>query len=306
MSHPLPLQQSLEDAVVVEGIGLHSGAPARLFLRPADPNTGIRFRRTDLPGRPEILAAVDNVTRTTLATTLGQDGVEVHTVEHLISALVGLGIDNVVVELEGPEVPIFDGSAGPFVRLIRDVGTVLQPVEKHVWIPQGPVRVEDGDKWIEVEPAETYSIDFTLIYDDVPAIGTQRLQYEHSPEAYETEIASARTFGLLRDVETMRQNGFALGGDAGNAVVVDHDRVLNEDGLRFPDEFVRHKILDLIGDFGLIGGQLLGRVRACKSGHTLNRRLVKELMRRGLAERAPLSEVPQRLRAWGARDLQVL
>lgn len=306
MPHPLPLQQSLEDAVVVEGIGLHSGAPARLFLRPADPDTGIRFRRTDLPGRPEISAAVDNVTRTTLATTLGHEGVEVHTVEHLISALVGLGIDNVVVELEGPEVPIFDGSAGPFVRLIRDVGTVLQPVEKHVWIPQGPVRVEEGDKWIVIEPAETYSIDFTLIYDDVPAIGTQRLQYEHSPEAYETEIASARTFGLLRDVETMRRNGFALGGDAGNAVVVDHDRVLNEDGLRFPDEFVRHKILDLIGDFGLIGGQLLGRVRACKSGHTLNRRLVKELMRRGLAERSPLSQVPQRLRAWGARDLQVI
>lgn len=306
MSHPLPLQQSLEDAVVVEGIGLHSGAPARLFLRPAAPDTGIRFRRTDLPGRPEIAATVNNVTRTTLATTLGQNGVEVHTVEHLISALVGLGLDNVVVELEGPEVPIFDGSAGPFVRLIRDVGTVLQPVEKHAWIPQGPVRVEDGDKWIEIQPAEEYAIEFTLVYADVPAIGTQHLTYQHSPEAYEAEIASARTFGLMRDVETMRANGFALGGDAGNAVVVDHDRVLNSDGLRFPDEFVRHKVLDLVGDLGLIGGQLLGRVRAYKSGHTLNRLLVKELMRRGLAERSPLSEVPQRLRVRGARDLQVI
>lgn len=303
----VPLQQSLEDAVIVEGTGLHSGEAARLVLRPAPPDTGILFRRTDLPGRPEIPAAVDHVVRTMLATTLGFNGVEVNTVEHLISALVGMGIDNVYVELDGPEIPIFDGSAGPFVKLIRDVGTALQPVEKHVWIPSGPVRVtgDEDDKFIEIVPAEHYEIDFTLIYD-IPAIGTQRYVYRHDPTAYETEIAPARTFGLVRDIETMRANGFALGGDFANAVVVDENHVVNPDGLRFPDEFVRHKILDLIGDLGLIGGAILGRVRACKSGHTLNRRLVRELIRQGLAERSPLSEVPHRLRDSSQRDLQVI
>ncbi len=299
------LQQSLEDAVVVDGHGIHSGKPARMFLRPSAPNTGIRFRRIDLPGRPEIPARIEHVTRTMLATTLGNKDAEVYTVEHVLSALFGMGINNAIVELDGPEVPIFDGSAGPFVKLIRNVGTCMQPAEKHVWVVNRPVRVEDGDKWIEIEPARTFSIDFTIEFAD-SVIGTQRLVYEHSPRRYELEISHARTFALAAEIETMRANGFALGGDFDNAVVVGDDGVLNTDGLRYPDEFVRHKILDLIGDVGMIGGPVVGAIRAHKSGHTLNRNFVKELIRSGIAQKAPMSDVGRRLRDTSTQHIQVI
>lgn len=289
------LQQTLQDALKVCGVGIHSGRPVRMFLRPAAANSGIRFRRIDLPGRPEIPATIDHVTRTTLATTIGSGGVEVHTIEHVMSALFGLGVDNVVIEIDGPEVPIFDGSAGPFVRLLREVGTVLLPLERHVFLPGRPVRVEEGDKWIEIEPDEHLSIDFTLDYPDT-VIGRQRLVYKHSPKRYEVEIAHARTFGFAHEVEQLRAAGFAHGGALDNAVVVGSDSVLNPEGLRYPDEFVRHKILDLIGDIGLIGGPIVGRIRAHKSGHTLNRRFVRALIEGGLVERSPLSDVGRRVR----------
>lgn len=301
----IPLQETLEDAIVISGKGVHSGHAARMYLRPAPVDSGLRFRRIDLPGRPEIPAHVDYVTQTHLATTLGRDGAAVHTVEHVLSALVGMGVDNAVIEIEGPEIPIFDGSAGPFVRRIRDVGTALLPAEKHVWMPRQPVRVEDGDKWIEIEPAERLSVDYTLSYDH-PVIGTQRVLYEHQPRRYEVDISHARTFALLRDLEAMRTAGLALGGDLDNAVAVGDDRVMNPDGLRYPDEFARHKILDIVGDLALVGGPIVGRIRAYKSGHTLNRQFVKELLAAGLVERAPLSEVPRRLRATPTPRIQVL
>lgn len=299
------LQETLEDAIVISGKGVHSGHAARMFLRPASADTGIRFRRIDLPGRPEIPAHVSNVTQTRLATTLGVGGAEVNTVEHILAALVGMGVDNAIVELEGPEIPIFDGSAGPFVRRIRDVGTVLLPVEKHVFMPIQSVRVEDGDKWLEIEPDDKLSIDYTLHYDH-PVVGMQRYIYDHHPRRFESDISHARTFALLRDVEAMRAAGLALGGDINNAVAVGEDRVLNPDGLRYPDEFARHKILDIVGDLALVGGAIVGKIRGYKSGHTLNRQFVKALVASGLVERSPLSDVRRRLRATPSQRVQVL
>lgn len=299
------LQETLEDAIVVSGRGVHSGKAARMYLRPAPADFGLRFRRSDLPGRPEILARVENVTHTKLATSLGVNGAHVNTVEHILSALIGMGIDNAIIELDGPEVPIFDGSAGPFVRRIRDVGTALLPVEKHVWVPLRPVRVQDGDKWIAIEPADRLSIDYTLHYEH-PVIGQQRYVYEHHPRRYEVEISHARTFALVSDLEAMHASGFALGGALDNAVAVDDTGVLNADGLRYSDEFVRHKILDIIGDLALIGGPILGKIRANKSGHTLNRQFVRALLAAGLVERSPLSDVPRRIRAVASQHVQVL
>lgn len=302
---PVSLQETLEDAIIISGKGVHSGKSARMCLRPAAADSGLRFRRSDLPGRPEIPARVANVTRTMLATSLGANGAEVHTVEHILSALIGMGIDNAIIELDGPEVPIFDGSAGPFVRRIRDVGAALLPVEKHVWVPLKPVRVQDGDKWIEIEPAERLSIDYTLHYEH-PVIGQQRFVYEHHPRRYEVEISHARTFALVRDLDAMYAGGFALGGALDNAVAVGDQGVLNPDGLRYADEFVRHKILDIIGDLALIGGPILGKIRAYKSGHTLNRQFARALLEAGLVERSPLSDVPRRVRALASQHVQVL
>ncbi|RMF11911.1 MAG: UDP-3-O-[3-hydroxymyristoyl] N-acetylglucosamine deacetylase [Candidatus Dadabacteria bacterium] len=304
LSH-VPLQETVEDAVCFSGRGVHGGAPCRVFVRPAPVDHGIVFRRIDLPGEPRIPARVEHVVSTTLATTLGVGEATVGTVEHLLSALLGLGIDNALIDVEGPELPILDGSAGPFTHELRGRGTAMLQAEKHVWIPIKPVRIEDGNRWIEIEPADELIIDYTLQYDH-PVIGTQRVVYRHSPVNYERELSHARTFGLAAEVEMMRQQGLAIGGALDCAVVVGDDRVLNPEGLRYPDEFARHKILDIIGDLAMIGGPILGRITASRSGHSLNQRFVEALLDGGLVECSPLSEVRNVIDAQPTQRVEVL
>ncbi|MFH1090861.1 MAG: UDP-3-O-acyl-N-acetylglucosamine deacetylase [Pseudomonadota bacterium] len=269
-------QRTLKADVSCTGIGLHSGEKIRLILRPAPPDTGIVFYRTDLPGIPGIPARLENVTNTRLATALGSNGVSVSTVEHLLSALVGMGMDNVRVELDGPELPIMDGSSAPFVYLLKTVGVRTQARFKKFIVIRQEVSVSEGDKSILVEPAKEFSIDYSIRYDH-PLVRRQDYSFRFSDVAFERELSRARTFGFLHEVEYMKKNGFARGGSLANAVVIDRFRILNQDGLRFKDEFIRHKILDFIGDIALMGAPIIGRFKAYKSGHTLNHTLLTRL-----------------------------
>ena len=270
-------QRTLAQLVSCVGIGLHSGKRVNLTMRPAQPNAGITFIRTDLPGRPEIKATVGNVVDTRLATTLGRNGTRVSTVEHLLAALAGMGIDNAAVEMDAPEVPIMDGSAAPFIFLLKTVGTRVQPAPKRFLVIRKPVELHEGDKSLAVYPARELKISFSISFDH-PLLRGQRYTLSFSDRAFEREISRARTFGFMHEVEAMQKSGLALGGSLENAVVVDRFRILNEDGLRYPDEFVRHKILDLIGDVALLGQPIIGHFRANKSGHALNHRFLKELL----------------------------
>jgi UDP-3-O-[3-hydroxymyristoyl] N-acetylglucosamine deacetylase len=272
-------QRTLKNIIRATGVGLHTGDKVLLTLRPAVPDTGILFRRVDLTEPVAIQASPANVGDTRLSTTLIKDGVRISTVEHLLSAFAGLGIDNAYVDVSAPEVPIMDGSAGPFVFLIQSAGIQEQNRPKRFIRIRRRVRVEDGDKLAEFEPYEGFKVAFSIDFDH-PAF-TSRAQsatMDFSSTSFVKEVSRARTFGFLRDIEALRQQNLALGGSVDNAVVVDDYRVLNEEGLRYEDEFVKHKILDAIGDLYLLGHSLIGAFRGHKSGHALNNRLLRALM----------------------------
>ncbi|RDH87905.1 MAG: UDP-3-O-[3-hydroxymyristoyl] N-acetylglucosamine deacetylase [endosymbiont of Escarpia spicata] len=272
-------QRTLKNVIRATGVGLHTGQKVYLTLRPAVPDTGIVFRRVDLDPAVEIRACPENVGDTRLSTTLMQHGVRISTVEHLLSALAGLGIDNAYVDVSAPEVPIMDGSAGPFVFLLQSAGVEEQNAAKRFIKIKRKVVVEDGDKRACFEPFDGFKVSFAIDFDH-PAF-VQWAQYasvDFSSTSFVREVSRARTFGFLRDIEMLRQRELALGGSMDNAVVVDDYRVLNEDGLRYEDEFVKHKILDAIGDLYLLGHSLIGAFSGHKSGHALNNRLLRELM----------------------------
>jgi UDP-3-O-[3-hydroxymyristoyl] N-acetylglucosamine deacetylase len=272
-------QRTLKNVIRATGVGLHTGEKVYLTLRPAGPDTGIVFRRVDLPEPVDIPAKAENVGDTRLSTTLVKDGVRISTVEHLLSAFAGLGVDNAYVDVSAPEVPIMDGSAGPFVFLIQSAGMEEQSVPKRYIRILKPVEVKDGDKIARFDPFEGFKVRFGIDFDH-PAIngGSNEAEMDFSSTSFVKEVSRARTFGFLRDIETLRENGLALGGSMENAIVVDDFRVLNEDGLRYHDEFVKHKILDAIGDLYLLGHSLIGAFTGYKSGHALNNHLLKTLM----------------------------
>lgn len=273
-------QRTLKNIIKATGVGLHTGEKVYLLLRPAAPNTGIVFRRVDLPEPVDIPATPQNVGETTLSTTLVKGDVKVSTVEHLLSALAGLGIDNAYVDVSAPEVPIMDGSAGPFVFLIQSAGVEEQNAAKRFIRIKRPIRVQDGDKWASFEPYEGFKVGFTIDFDH-PAFSedTQTASIDFSSTSFVKEVSRARTFGFMRDIEALRKRRLALGGSMDNAIVVDSYRILNEDGLRYADEFVKHKILDAIGDLYLLGHSLIGSFTGYKSGHGLNNQLLRELLK---------------------------
>jgi UDP-3-O-[3-hydroxymyristoyl] N-acetylglucosamine deacetylase len=258
-------------------VGLHSGASVNITLLPAPADHGIVFVRTDLPRRTEIPAVARYVVNTELATTLGRDGSEVATVEHLLAAMSGLGIDNARIELDGPEVPIMDGSAAPFAYLIRSAGVRVLDAPKSFVVIKKRVSVRESEKTASLDPCDRFKISCRIDFRH-PLISNQAFQMEFSDRTFAREIARARTFGFLRDVETLKREGLARGGSLENAIVVDEYSILNPDGLRFPDEFVRHKVLDAMGDVALFGCPVIGHLRVHKSGHALNHRLVEKVL----------------------------
>jgi UDP-3-O-[3-hydroxymyristoyl] N-acetylglucosamine deacetylase len=269
-------QRTLSQEVVVEGTGLHTGAPARVKLIPAESNTGICFVRTDLSGTPVIPAQIRSVVSTQLATTLGlSPQVTVSTVEHLLAALFGAGIDNLRIEVDGPEVPILDGSAGPFYAAIQEAGVSFQSESRTYLAVRKKIEVKLGEKWAVVEPAAGFEVKGSIDWDH-PSIGHQEFQYIEGKTDFET-LASARTFGFLREVEALRQKGLARGGSLENAVVLDDALILNPEGLRFPNEFARHKVLDALGDLKLAGYPILGAFKLHRAGHDLHCQLLREL-----------------------------
>ena len=272
-------QRTLKNLIRATGVGLHGGEKVFLTMRPAPVDTGIVFRRIDLEPVVEMPAAATLVTETTLCTGLSCDGAKVQTVEHLMSALAGLGIDNAYVELSAPEVPIMDGSSGPFVFLLESAGIVEQNAAKRFIRILKPVEVRDGDKIARFEPYDGFRLGFTVKFNH-PAIpdSLSRVELDFSTRAYIREISRARTFGFMRDLEYMRERNLGLGGSMDNAIVLDEFRVLNEDGLRYADEFVRHKVLDAVGDLYLAGHAILGAYEGYKSGHALNNALVRALL----------------------------
>jgi UDP-3-O-[3-hydroxymyristoyl] N-acetylglucosamine deacetylase len=272
-------QRTLKSLIRAAGVGLHTGQKVTLTLRPAQPDTGIVFRRVDLPVPVDIPARAELVGETRLASTLSQGGAEVHTVEHLMSALSGLGVDNAYIDINGPEVPIMDGSAAPFVLLIQQAGVEEQGAPKRFLRILHSIGVRDGDKWARLDPYEGFRLSFSISFNH-PVIDKtgQTVTVDFAETSYLKEIARARTFGFMHDVEQLREDGLALGGGLENAVVLDEYRVLNAEGLRFADEFIRHKVLDAIGDLYLVGKPLLGAFSAHKSGHALNNKLLRALL----------------------------
>jgi UDP-3-O-[3-hydroxymyristoyl] N-acetylglucosamine deacetylase len=276
----MPLRQrTVQGEIGCTGIGLHTGRKVAITIKPLPPNSGIRFWRSDLVDCPHIAARLENVVDTRLATTIGRNGHIVSTVEHLMSAFAGMGIDNALVELDGPEIPIMDGSAGPFMYLLRNVGIRLQDEVKKFFLIKKPFSLKSGDKNISVYPSRELKITYIIDFDH-PLLSEQTYVLRFSGAAFMKEISRARTFGFLKDVEILKNNGFAQGGSLNNAIVLDDFRVLNSDGLRYRDEFVRHKILDLIGDLHLLGMPIIGHFVINKSGHTLNHIFLTELRKR--------------------------
>jgi UDP-3-O-[3-hydroxymyristoyl] N-acetylglucosamine deacetylase len=272
-------QRTLKNVIRATGVGLHTGEKVYLTLRPAPVDQGIVFRRVDLDPVAEIRACAANVGDTRLSTTLGNGEARVSTVEHLLSALAGLGIDNAYVDLSAPEVPIMDGSAGPFVFLVQSAGVQEQPAPKRFIRIKRAVHVEDGDKWARFEPFEGFKVTFTIDFNHpVFKDREQTASMDFSTTSFVKEVSRARTFGFMREVEALREANLALGGSLDNAVVVDDYRILNEDGLRYENEFVKHKVLDAIGDLFLLGHSLIGSFTGYKSGHALNNRLLKALL----------------------------
>ena len=272
-------QRTLKTAVSATGVGLHSGQKVKLTLRPAAPDTGIVFRRSDLPNAPAIKAEPQAVADTRLSTTIQSGEARVATIEHLMSALAGLGIDNLYIELSASEVPIMDGSAGPFIFLLQSAGIVEQAAAKKYIRVRKSVVVEENDKWVRFDPHHGFKIDFKIDFPH-PAFNStpNSVTVDFARTSYVKEVARARTFGFMQDVEALRSQGLALGGSLENAIVMDGYRVLNNDGLRYDDELVKHKVLDAIGDLYILGHPLIGAFSGYRSGHALNNRLVRTLM----------------------------
>ena len=304
-------QRTLKTLTRAVGVGLHSGQRVELTLRPAPADTGVVFRRVDLPEPVDIVVSALAVSDTRLASTLSNGSVKVHTVEHLMSACAGLGVDNLYVDITAEEVPILDGSAASFVFLLQSAGIVLQNAPRRFIRLLAPVEVREGqgaaEKWARLEPFHGYRLSFEIDFSH-PAVDAtgQRVVFDMSTDSYSRDIARARTFGFTKDVEMMRANGLALGGGLDNAIVMDDYKVLNAEGLRYDDEFVKHKILDAMGDLYLVGKPLLASYSARRSGHALNNRLLHELLKRTDAwdvvsfsddERAPAG-FAQLARAW--------
>ncbi|NOZ54635.1 MAG: UDP-3-O-acyl-N-acetylglucosamine deacetylase [Gammaproteobacteria bacterium] len=272
-------QRTLKNVIRATGIGLHTGKKVYLTLRPAAVDTGIVFRRVDLEVPVEIEAKPENVGDTRLSTTLVKGDVRVSTVEHLLSALAGLGIDNAYIDLSAPEVPIMDGSAGPFVFLVQSAGIEEQNAPKKFIRIKRSVVVKDGDKWARFDPFEGFKVSFQIDFEHpVFSNRSKFTSVDFSSTSFVKEVSRARTFGFMRDIEQLRENDLALGGSLDNAIVMDDYRVLNEDGLRYDDEFIKHKVLDAIGDLYLLGCSLIGEFSGCKSGHALNNRLLRDLL----------------------------
>lgn len=272
-------QRTLRNAIRATGVGLHTGKKIYLTLRPAAENTGIVFRRVDFDKPVAIPGRADHVEDTQLATSLGRDGVRISTVEHLMAALAGLGIDNAYVDVSANEVPIMDGSAGPFVFLVQSAGIAEQRAAKRFIRIKKPIVIDEGDKWARFDPFNGFKVSFTIEFDH-PMFKNraQTAEIDFSTTSFVKEISRARTFGFMKDIEALRQRDLALGGSLDNAIVVDEYRVLNEDGLRYEDEFVKHKILDAIGDLYLLGHSLIGAFSGYRSGHALNNRLLRALL----------------------------
>jgi UDP-3-O-[3-hydroxymyristoyl] N-acetylglucosamine deacetylase len=268
-------QKTLRKDIDCAGIGLHSGVRVAMRLRPAPPNSGIVFRRMDLDGA-EIPARQEHLQRSNLATTLANGEASIGTVEHVLSAAAGLGIDNLIVEVEGKEVPILDGSAAPFIYLMHEAGIKVQQAPRQFIKIIEPLRVEQDGKFVAIYPSDRYKISYTIDFEH-PLIGEQRQTFVVTPRCFTEQIAPARTFGFLREVEALRKAGLALGGSMENAVVVGDNSILNNQ-LRFDDEFVRHKILDAIGDLALVGAPLLGHIVAHKAGHALHASMVETIL----------------------------
>lgn len=271
-------QRTLSSRISASGVGLHTGKKISLTINPGPVNSGIIFKRTDLESAP-IKASLENVFDTRLSTSLSNDHIQISTVEHLLSALAGIGIDNAMVELDGPEVPIMDGSARPFVFMIQSAGIKEQTESKKFIKIKKTIEVKQDEKWAKIEPFDGFKVAFTIDFDH-PAFSetSQSSEIDFSSVSYLSQVSRARTFGFTKDIELLRKNNLALGGSVNNAIVIDDYRVINEEGVRFQDEFVKHKILDAIGDLYLLGHGLMGSFSAYKSGHHLNNLLLRELV----------------------------
>lgn len=271
-------QRTLSNQIKATGVGLHTGKKINLTLKPAPINSGIVFKRIDVESQP-VKASLENVHDTRLSTTLSNEKVQISTVEHLLSAMAGLGIDNSFVELDGPEVPIMDGSARPFVFMIQSAGIREQDAPKRFIKIKKTVKVEQDGKWAKIEPFNGFKVAFTIDFNHPTFTQTsQSSEIDFSSVSYLSQVSRARTFGFSKDIEILRKNNLALGGSVNNAIVIDDYRVINEEGLRFEDEFVKHKILDAIGDLYLLGHGIIGSFSAFKSGHHLNNLLLRELI----------------------------
>ncbi|HLX30571.1 MAG TPA: UDP-3-O-acyl-N-acetylglucosamine deacetylase [Casimicrobiaceae bacterium] len=298
-------QRTLKTTIRTTGVGLHTGARVELTLRPAPADSGIVFHRVDLPEPVDIPAQAANVGDTRLSSTLSLHGASISTVEHLMSALAGVGIDNLHIDVSGPELPVMDGSAGPFVFLLQSAGIVEQNTAKQYLRVRAPVEMRDGDKWARFEPFAGFKLDFTIDFPH-PVFGTEsrHVTVDFAEHSYVKEVARARTFAFMQDVEAMRAAGLALGGSLRNAIVLDDTRVLNSEGLRYDNEFVKHKVLDAIGDLYLLGHPLIGQYTAYKPGHALNNALARALLARPeaweLVSFREDDEVPSAFQDWAA------
>jgi UDP-3-O-[3-hydroxymyristoyl] N-acetylglucosamine deacetylase len=273
----MAFQQTLKNKMEFSGVGLHSGKETKVTLRPAEAGTGIVFHRIDLSPPVSIEACAANVVNTRLSTTIGRSGAVVATIEHLMSAMYGCGIDNVHVDINGPEVPILDGSAGQIIQGIKEAGIKTLDKPRKYLVVKKPITVVDGDKKVTIIPSRYYRISFDMRFNH-PAVNNQFRSLKFTEEAFDNEVSAARTFGFVAEVEMLKANGLAQGASLENAIGIDDNGIVNPEGLRFADEFVRHKILDAIGDFSLVGYRIIGHVKALRSGHDLNHKLVSELL----------------------------
>lgn len=270
-------QKTIKRSVTCSGIGVHSGKRASITIKPAPENHGIRFRRTDLPGTADIPALFSMVVDTSLATVVGNQGAIVSTIEHLMAAFTGLAIDNALVEIDGYEMPIMDGSAREFAKILNQAGIRSQQMPRWFFVVTDPITIEDNGKSVTVTPYSHFKISCSIHFDN-PVIGTQERSFDLSPEDFTTEICHARTFGFIQDLQYLKMFNLGRGGSLDNAIVIDNDKILNEAGLRYPDEFVRHKLLDCLGDFALLGMPIMGHIKTHKSGHDLNHRFIKKFL----------------------------
>jgi UDP-3-O-[3-hydroxymyristoyl] N-acetylglucosamine deacetylase len=271
------LQKTLSQKVSVSGTGVHSGKKTNLTIKPAPENHGIKFRRTDLPGTHDIPAIFKMVVDTSLATVLGINGAIISTIEHLMASFAGLGIDNALVEVDDYEIPIMDGSAWIFTQLIEKAGIEKQTAPKHFIIVKEPIKVTDSDKSVVIYPEPMFKITCKIDFSH-PLIGKQEIIFDRAKNNFGKEISQARTFGFVKDLELLKKFSLAKGGSLDNAIVIDKDRILNKEGLRYPDEFVRHKLLDSLGDFSLLGMPIQGHIVTHKSGHAMNHLFIKKLL----------------------------